>query len=51
MCELKKAQLKRANTLSTNPSIGGGGEFVRLPSDEISDEIPRFASVQCNSIA
>jgi len=26
-------------------------EFVRLPSDDISDEIPRFASVQSNSIA
>jgi len=25
MCELKIAQLKRANTLSTNPSIGGEG--------------------------
>ena len=48
MCELKIA---RANTLSTNPSIGGGAEFVRLPNDEISDEIPRFASVQSNSIA
>ena len=26
-------------------------EFVRLPNDGISDEIPRFASVQGNSIA
>jgi len=26
-------------------------EFVRLPNDETSDEIPRFASVQNNSIA
>ena len=25
MCELKIAQLKHANTLSTNPSIGGEG--------------------------
>ena len=25
MCELKIVQLKRANTLSTNPSIGGEG--------------------------
>ena len=40
MCELEIAHLKRANTLSTN-----------LPNDEISDEIPRFASVQSNYIA
>jgi len=26
-------------------------EFVQLPNDVISDEIPRFASVQGNSIA
>jgi len=26
-------------------------EFIPLPNDEISDEIPRFASVQSNSIA
>ena len=52
MCELKIAQLKRANTLSTNPSIGGEGRvYILLPNDEISDEIPRFASVQSNSIA
>ena len=51
MWELKIAQLKRANTLSMNLSICKGGEFVRLPNDEISDEIPRFASVQSNSIA
>jgi len=52
MCELKIAQLKRANTLSTNPSIGGEGRvYIPLPNDEISDEIPRFASVQSNSIA
>jgi len=25
-------------------------EFVQLPNDEISDEIPHFASVQSNSI-
>ena len=29
--------LKCANT---NPIIGGGAELVRLPNDEISDEIP-----------
>ena len=40
MCELEIAQSKRANTLSTN-----------LPNDEISDEIPRFESVQSNYIA
>ena len=48
MCELKIAQLKRAYTLSLYPSIGGEG---RLPNDEISDEIPRFASLQSNFIA
>ena len=51
MCELKIAQLKLANTISTNPSVGGEAEFVRLLNDDISDEIPRFASVQSNSIA
>jgi len=50
MCELKIAQLKRAYTLSRNTSIGREAEFVRLPNDEISNEIPRFASVQSNSI-
>ena len=25
-------------------------EFVRWPNDEISDEIPRFASIQSNSL-
>ena len=48
ICELKMAQLKRANTLSTNQALA---EFVRLPNDELSNEIPRFASVQSNSIA
>jgi len=48
MCELKIAQLKRANTLFTNPSIDGE---CRVPNDEISDEIPRFVSVQRNYIA
>ena len=47
ICELKMAQLKRANTLSTNQALA---EFVRLPNDELSNEIPRFASVQSNSI-
>jgi len=45
MCELKIAQLKRANTLSTNLALAERAEFVRLPTDEISDEIPCFASV------
>ena len=36
MCELKLAQLKRVNTLSTHLSIGGvRAEFVRLPNYEI----------------
>ena len=36
MCELKIAQLKRVNTLSTHLSIGGvRAEFVRLPNYEI----------------
>jgi len=30
MCELKIAQLKRANTLSTNPSIGGEGRVCTI---------------------
>ena len=30
MFELKIAQLKRANTLSTNPSIGGEGRFCTI---------------------
>ena len=51
MCELKIAQLKRANTLSTNLALAERAEFVRLPTDEISDEIPCFASVSSNSIA
>ena len=53
MCELKIAQLKRANTLSKNPSIGGEGRVCTMANnDEISDfEIARFASVQSYSIA
>ena len=43
ICELKKAQLKRANTLSTNPSIGGEDRVCVITNDEISDEIPHFA--------
>jgi len=31
-----------------NSTIKACKEFVRLPNDEISDEIPRFASVQSN---
>ena len=46
-----QTNLKIAKTLFTNPSIGGEGYIVRLPNDDISDEIPRFASVQSNSIA
>jgi len=46
MCELKIAQLKRANTLSTNPSVGGEGRVFTITNDEISDEIPLFASAQ-----
>jgi len=30
MCELKKAQLKPANTFSTNPSIGGDGRVCTI---------------------
>ena len=30
MCELKIAQLKRAYTLSTNPSIGGKGRVCTM---------------------
>ena len=30
MCELKIAQLKRANTLSTNPSIDGEGRVSTI---------------------
>ena len=30
MCELKIAQIKRANTLSTNPSIGGEGRVCTI---------------------
>ena len=30
MCELKRVQLKRANTLSTNPSIGGEGRVCTI---------------------
>ena len=30
MCELKIAQLKRPNTLSTNPSIGGEGRVCTI---------------------
>ena len=30
MCEFKIAQLKRANTLSTNPSIGGEGRVCTI---------------------
>jgi len=30
MCELKIAQLKCANTLSTNPSIGGEGQVCTI---------------------
>jgi len=30
MCALKIAQLKRANTLSTNPSIGGEGRVCTI---------------------
>ena len=48
MCELKLAQLKRANTLSTNLALAERAEFVRLPNYEISDEKSRFASVQTN---
>ena len=51
MCELKIAQLKRANTLSTNPSIGGEGRVCTIAkNDEIFHEIPRFARVQSNSL-
>jgi len=41
-------ELKRANTLSTIRALAERAEFVRLPNDEILDEIPRFASVQSN---
>jgi len=30
MCELKLAQLKRANMLSTNPNIGGEGRVCTI---------------------
>ena len=30
MCELKIAQLKRANTVSTNPRIGGEGRVCTI---------------------
>ena len=43
MCELKIAQLKRASTLSKIRALA--------EKNEIPDEIPRFASVQSNSIA
>ena len=51
MCELKIAQLKRAITYQRVRTLAESTEFVRLPNDEISDEIPRYASVQSNSIA
>ena len=36
MCELK-IQLKCANILSTNPSIGGEGRICTIAKNEISD--------------
>ena len=50
MCELKIEQIKRANTLFTNSSIGGKGRVCTITKYEISDEIPRCGSVQSNSI-
>jgi len=47
MSESKIAQFKRTNTLSLTERT----EFIRLPNDEISDETPRFASVQSKYIA
>ena len=51
MCELKIAQLKRATPYLRILALAERAEFVRLPNDEISHEIPRFARVQSNPIA
>ena len=50
MCELKIAQFKLTPYLRIL-ALAERGEYVQLPNDEISNEIPHYASVQSNSIA
>jgi len=51
LCVLKIAQLKRAYTLSTNPSIGGEGRVCTIPKGWDLGWNPAFWSVQSNSMA